>query len=74
MLPFMRKKMEGSVSENPETSFRKPDDDKEDVDSLHTAAEDILQAINSKNIKALSDSLKAFYDLRDALPHLQGDK
>lgn len=73
MLPFLKKKMEGSVSAEPDAILRVSEDGNE-PDLLHEAAEDILLAISFNSAKELSEALKSFCDLRDAQPYLEEKK
>ena len=68
MLPFLKNK-EGSVSEDVNPITRNPDDD---TAMLRFAAIDIISAIRKGSVEDLVESLKAFCDIRDSEPHLEG--
>lgn len=63
MLPFMKNKLEGSVSAPPEVLKRESDDEDQEFDSLEVAAEDLCNAIHSKDYKAIAAALRAAIDL-----------
>ena len=69
MLPFLKKNHESSVSV-PETVTREHD---EDFDSLEVAAEDLMNAVHSKNAKAVASALRAAFELMDSEPHQEGE-
>lgn len=69
MLPIDKKK-EGSMAYTPERIMRKPDEGHEhDYDVMHSVAEDLLHAINAKNVKLLAETLKAAFELFEAEEH-----
>ena len=70
-LPFKKLSDEASISAPPDKIMREPDEDAE-YDSLHSAAEDLLSAINSKDIKAIASALRAAFELCDSEPHEEG--
>jgi hypothetical protein len=52
---------------------RKPDEGKEDPDAgLHACAQDLINAIHSKDMKAVAAALKAAFELLDSAPHEEG--
>ncbi len=65
----MRNK-EASASMPVEHELRKPDDG--EYDAIDSAAEDLISAIHSKNIKGVAEALKAAFELCDAQPHEEG--
>lgn len=71
MLPFMKKNKESSVSVASEAIKREPDHEVE-YDALHAAAEDILQAIEKKDVANLAIALRAAFELCDSEPHVEG--
>lgn len=71
MLPFLKNKHEASVSLPADTIRREPDGE-ESFDSLEVAAQDLIDAIHSKNVKAVSEALRAAFELCDSEPHVEG--
>ena len=71
MLAFLKKTQEASSSEPVEHSRREPDEDAE-YDSLHSAAEDLISAVHSKNVAAVAEALRAAFELCDSEPHEEG--
>lgn len=72
MLPYLgAKKQQGSVAahidNDGKVSSQAPDM------GLHSAAEDILKAIESKDSKALASAIKAAFEICDAEPHEEGE-
>lgn len=71
MLPFMKHK-EVSVNTPSESLTREPDEAAEEYDMLHAAAEDLIKAVHSKNVAAVSEALKAAFEICDSQPHYEG--
>jgi hypothetical protein len=67
MLPFLKLKHEGSASSPVEHQTREPDDGS-DYDSLESAAQDLISAVHSKNVKAVCEALRAAFELCDLGP------
>lgn len=72
MLPFLKKQQEGSLSMPAEPIKREPDEGSE-YDMLESAAEDLISAIHSKDVKAVCSALKAAFEICDAQPHEEGE-
>lgn len=73
MLPFLKKAQEGSASMPVEHVKRESDEESEsDYDMLDSAAEDLIQAVHSKDVKAVSSALKAAYEMCESQPHEEG--
>ncbi len=72
MLPFMKKDKEASVSAPPDVKMRKPDDG-EAYDVMHSAAQDLISAVHSKNVKGVAEALRAAFELADSQPHEEGE-
>lgn len=70
-LPFLKLQNEGSASSPVESSKRKPDEDS-DYDMLESAAEDLITAMHSKNIKDVCSALRAAFEMLDMEPHEEG--
>lgn len=70
MLPFLKNK-EGSVSAPTETIHRESDEES-DFDSLEVAAQDLCDAIHSKDYKGVASALRAAFDLLESEPHSEG--
>jgi hypothetical protein len=70
MLPFMKSK-EASSSEPVEHMIREPDEGSE-YDPLESAAEDLISAVHSKNVKSVASALRAAFELCDSEPHEEG--
>lgn len=76
MLPFLRPRKQAGVQAPPTQVTRKPDGDLEsDKDSenqgLMSAAQDLIQAIHSKDAKAVSAALKAAFEICESEPHYE---
>jgi hypothetical protein len=72
MLPFLKQKQQAGVIVNQ----RKPDSIKEDSSedyALESAAEDLIRAHNTKDIKAVAAALRAAFQILDAEPHEEGE-
>jgi hypothetical protein len=67
MLPFLLKK-EGSASLPADPVKREPDEES-DYDSLESAAEDLISAVHSKDVKGVCSALRAAFDMLESQPH-----
>ena len=68
MLPYLKKQKEGSVSAPIESIKREPDGEPE-YDALESAAEDLCNALESKDYKAAAMALRAAFELLESQPH-----
>lgn len=71
MLPFLKNKHEGSMSENDEPLKRKPDQEQE-YDMLESASEELISAVHSKDVKAVCSALRSAFQMLDMEPHEEG--
>lgn len=69
MLPFLKK--EASVVVPVETKKREPDSEPE-YDALESAGQDLIDAVHSKDAKAVAAALRAGFQLFDSEPHEEG--
>lgn len=72
MLPFLKNKMEGSVSIPSDKIKREPDDESESFDSLEVAMEDLCKALKYEDYKAQAAAFRAACELCDSEPHVEG--
>ena len=72
MLPFLKSKQDSAASSSDEVKIRKPDSG-EEYDVMHAVAQDLLHAIESKNVKDLAEALRAAFELADSEPHEEGE-
>lgn len=72
MLPFLKNSKEASGGSPAEPISRKPDEES-DYDMLEAAAEDLISAMHSKNVKATCEALRAAIQLCDMEPHEEGE-
>lgn len=70
MLPFLKNSKEASGSGPQEKVTREHDD--EDFDSIEVAAQDVIDAVHAKDVKALASALRAAFELCDSEPHEEG--
>ncbi len=68
MLPFLKTNKKASASAPIESVQREPDEEKE-YDSLHSAAEDLMHAMGSKDIGAIADALRSAFEICESYPH-----
>lgn len=78
MLPFLKKKNEGGVAgiivkTRPPDEKSEQDQDDSKVDSIEYCAQDLLKAIESKDIKAIAEALRDVFDILDSQPHEEGE-
>jgi hypothetical protein len=76
LLPFLKKRQEG-YSSGVIVKQRQPDeveDKKDEMSESHMAfAKDLLQAIESKDVKGIAEALNNAFQIMDAEPHVEGD-
>ena len=72
MLPFMKKK-EGSVS-LPAEPIRREHDEGAEYDMLESAAEDLISAVHSKDVKGVCSALKAAFEMMESEPHEENEQ
>lgn len=75
MLPFLKtKKVAGLI-----ISSRKPDGSTEELpeeneqSSIDTCSQDLLKAVEAKDIKGISEALKSAFTILDSIPHHEGE-
>lgn len=73
MLPFLKRQQEGSASSPVEHIKRDSDEGSEEYDMLESAAEDLISAVHSKDVKAVCSALRAAFEMMDAQPHEEGE-
>ena len=71
MLPFLKDK-EAGMQEPADPIKRKPDEEQE-YDALESAAQDLISAVHSKDVKATCEALRAAFELCDSEPHEEGE-
>lgn len=71
MLPFLKRDQDASAS-GPVDSIKRTPDDGEDHDFMHDVAQDLIDAVHSKNAKAVAEALQAAFQLADSEPHEEG--
>lgn len=73
MLPFLKRSQEASSSGPVESVTREPDyEDDSEFDSLEIAAQELLDAIDKKDVKAMATAIRAAIELCDSEPHTEG--
>lgn len=73
MLPFLKKVQDAGAAGPVEAVERKPDEES-DYDALESAAEDLISAIHSKDVKGAAAALRAAFELCDSQPHSEGEQ
>jgi hypothetical protein len=71
MLPFLKHKQEGSMSED-DDPIKRDHDEESDYDMLESASEDLISAVHSKDVKAVCSALRAAFEMLDMEPHQEG--
>jgi hypothetical protein len=79
-LPFLRKKQVAGLimaKRNPDGSKTETGNEQDNQDdsgsSMHSAASDLIKAIESKDISAVAAALKAAFQIADSEPHDEGE-
>jgi hypothetical protein len=70
-IPWLKRKDDIAGSSSTPVQMREPDDG-EEYDSMHAAAQDLIEAIHSKDIKGVAEALRAAFELSDSEPHEEG--
>lgn len=70
MLPFLKKSQEAHSDEGGTVEMRSPDDG--EFDSMHVAAQDLIDAIKAGSAKSAASALRAAFELCDSEPHTEG--
>jgi hypothetical protein len=71
MIPYLKRTKEAAAS-GPVESIKRESDDGEDYDVLESAAEDLINAVHAKDVKAAAAAIRAAFDLCDSMPHEEG--
>jgi hypothetical protein len=73
LLPFLRKKQEEGSSPTLSIKTRTPDK-KEDSDDagLNACAQDLLDAVQARDVSGVAAALKAAFEIADSQPHEEG--
>lgn len=71
MLPFLKRNQEGSAS-MPAEPIKREHDEGAEYDMLESAAEDLISAIHSKDVKGVCSALKAAFEMMESEPHSEG--
>lgn len=71
MLPFLKKSKEAGASGPVETIEREPDDGSS-FDSMDAAAQDLIDAVHSKDVKSVASALRSAFELCEEQPHSEG--
>ncbi len=66
MLPFLKNKQESGVSAPVDTKMREPDEESDSYDPMQSAAEDLISAIHSKDVKGVAEALRAAHELHES--------
>lgn len=66
MLPFLKNKQDQGAASSSEVKLREPDDENA-YDPMHAAAEDLISAIHSKDIKGVAEALRAAHELHESI-------
>jgi hypothetical protein len=72
MLPFLKKKQEGSMSA-PVESIEREHDEGAEFDVLESAAEDLISAVHAKDVKGVAMAMRAAFELMESEPHKEGE-
>lgn len=72
MLPFLKRNKEASASIPEETIKREPDEESE-YDGLESCAQELIDAVHSKDAKAVCTALRSAFELMDSEPHIEGE-
>lgn len=62
MLPYVKHLQDGASS-SPVSPIKRESDTEQEYDALESAAEELINAIHSKDVKAVTSALRAAFDL-----------
>ena len=73
MLPFMQKRKTPMVIVEQMKTTEEPESDKDyQIQAVEAAAQDLITAIASKNVRAVAEALRAAFEICDSMPHEEG--
>lgn len=67
MLPFLKRQKEASAASDDDHVTREPDNGAE-YDPMHSAADDLISAVHSKDTKAVAEAWRAGHQLLNSEP------
>jgi hypothetical protein len=67
LLPFLKRQKEVSANGDDEPIVREPDGE-EEYDPMHSAADDLISAVHSKDTKAVAEAWRAGHQLLNSEP------
>lgn len=70
MLPFLKNKLEGSVSAPVRPTNVTPEPE---YDMLESAAMDLIIAVHLKDVKSVCSALRAAFEIMESQPHHEGE-
>lgn len=75
MLPFLRPEKMSSViiARRTKDGIKDEHEEGEHESGLMSAAEDLIKAVHSKDIKAVASALKSAFEISDSEPHVEGE-
>lgn len=77
MLPFLKNKNSGvaGLIVKSRVPDEKPEsDESEDKDAaIHACAQDLISAIQVKDVKAVAEAIRSAFEILDSMPHFEGE-
>jgi 2C-methyl-D-erythritol 2,4-cyclodiphosphate synthase len=79
VLPFLKNKQQGIAGlivkqRNPDKVEENQEDTSEDKDaSIHACAQDLIDAVHAKDIKAAAEAIRSAFEILDSQPHEEGE-
>lgn len=71
MLPFLKKQEAAVVS--PVEHIKRESDEEPEYDMLESAAEDLISAVHSKDVKSVAQALRAAFEMCESQPHEEAE-
>jgi len=71
-LPFLNRIKDAGIA-GVVTVHRSPDKPEETPDGVHMAAQDLIDAVKTNDVKAVAAALRAAFEIMDSEPHVEGE-
>lgn len=72
MLPFLKTKKESSIGITEQKKLKDGEIVMDEMSELDIVAEELIAAMEMKDVAGVSQALKAAFEIMDAMPHEEG--
>lgn len=75
ILPFLNKpKFQTGVIVKDRQPDEKPEQSDDSADAIHACAQDLIEAVHSKNVKNAAEAIKSAFEILESMPHEENDE